>query len=95
MNAIVQQDTAGFKKRDKVYLLLYRGEGAYDIWYKGKISNSDESNVLIKIIQASKMTWWVKVKLNNGKQGWLKLKNVAKEGGFRIKENIDGMDKFS
>jgi len=88
-----------FTKGDKVYILSYRGEGAYDLWYKGKILDLDLDS-MDKIwsngtlIQMPKFVWWVFVKNKVGKQGWLRLKNIT-DSGFQIEEKIDGQDSCS
>ncbi len=92
---ILKKSFDNYAKDDKVYILSYRGEGVYDLWYKGKVLNSEdnfwENSVLM---QLPKMIWWVLVESKNGKQGWLKLENIS-ESGFRIEEKIDGMDSCS
>jgi hypothetical protein len=85
----------GFNKGDKVYVLSYRGEGIYDLWYGGKIFESNDlfwTNGIMK--QAPEIIWWVLVKKKNGMQGWLMLRNIS-ERGFQIEEKIDGMDSCS
>ena len=84
-----------FTKGDKVYVLSYRGEGYYDLWYKGKVLDSTEkvwSNG--ELMEYPEFVWWVLVKNKAGKQGWLKLKNIN-GSGFRIEYQIDGMDSCS
>jgi hypothetical protein len=85
----------GFTKGDKVYVLTYRGEGVYDLWYKGKIIDSDNGIWANGVMsQPPEIIWWVLVKNKDGKKGWLKLKNIS-ERGFAIEEKIDGMDSCS
>jgi hypothetical protein len=93
--AVVQKPTVGFKVGDKIPLLSYRGEGNYDLWYKRRKISSGDSIVMVnsKVIRSPEIVWWVKIKLKDGKQGWLKLKNTA-DNGFSIKEKIEGMDRF-
>jgi hypothetical protein len=85
-----------FIKGDKVYILSYRGEGFYDLWYKGKVLDLD-SDVLDKVwangklVNSPEFAWWVLVKNKDGKQGWLKLRNIT-DSGFQPEERIDGMD---
>lgn len=84
-----------FIKGEKVYILSYRGEGDYDLWYKGKIFNGDDAfwdN--INWVQSPVTVWWVLVENKAGIRGWLKLRNTS-DGGFRTKEKIDGRDSCS
>lgn len=85
----------GFAKGDKVYVLSYRGEGVYDLWHKGKgFESNDQFWANGVLTQSPEMIWWVLVRNKDGKQGWLKLKNIS-ENGFKIEEEIDGMDSCS
>jgi hypothetical protein len=88
-----------FTRGDKIYVLSYRGEGTYDLWYKGGVLdlNSDSMTKVWangKLMQSSEFIWWVFVKNKYGNQGWLKLKNISKSG-FQIREKIDGFDSCS
>ncbi len=88
----VKKSFDAFTKGDRVYILSYRGEGVYDLWYKGRVFASvDDFWPNVRLISNPEMIWWVLVKNKFGKNGWLRLKNVS-EGGFRLAEEIDGMD---
>ncbi len=89
-----------FSKGDNVFVLSYKGEGFYDVWYKGKVLKDIEQfwpDELSKQTgksrskQLPEMIWWVLVKNEAGKQGWLMLKNIS-NNGFLLNERIDGMD---
>ena len=84
-----------FTEGDKIYILSYRGEGFYDLWYKGKVLDSTEevwSNGVL--IESPEFVWWVSIKNKAGEQGWLRLKNIS-ESGFQMEYEIDGMDSCS
>lgn len=88
-----------FTKNDKVYILSYRGEGAYDLQYKGEMLDLDlDSMDKIwtngSVIQLPEFVWWVLVKNKGGNLGWLRLKNIS-ENGFRTYERIGGLDSCS
>ncbi len=96
LGAVVLKKSFGdYVKGDKVYLLSYRGEGVYDIWYKGKKGQSDDylwENG--DVLGDPEIVWWVYVINKDGKKGWLKLKNISKSG-FKTKEKIEGLDSCS
>ncbi len=84
-----------FTREDKVYILSYRGEGFYDLWYKGKVLNSSEkvwSNGVL--MELPEFVWWVLIKNEVGKQGWIRLENISRTA-FEIECEIDGMDSCS
>jgi len=88
-----------FTKGDKVYILSYRGEGAYDLWYKGKILDLNLTSMDIiwsngTLIQTPQFVWWVLVKNKDGNIGWLRLNNISKNG-FLTDEKIEGLDSCS
>ena len=84
-----------FTEGDRVYLLSYRGEGVYDLWYKGRVFASvDDFWSNVELIKTPELIWWVLVKNKFGKYGWLRLKNVG-DSGFRLEEEIDGLDSCS
>lgn len=88
-----------FTKGDKFYVLSYGGEGYYDLWHKGKgldidLNDSDQIWANSELVQPPRMIWWVLIKNNEGKQGWLRLKNID-ENGFQTKEKIEGCDSCS
>jgi hypothetical protein len=55
------------KVDDVFYVLHYAGIGYWKVWFQGEITFAHESVVHIPKV-ASK--WWVKIKRNNGLEGW-------------------------
>ncbi len=95
---VVNKSHDGFAKGNKVYLLTYLGEGAYDLWYKGKkldlnILNLDEFWANVTEKDSPLYTWAVLIKRGDGKQGWLRLKNSPKSKFWP--EKIKGLDSCS
>lgn len=56
------------------YLLTYRGEGFFLIWYKGKKFEDEilDENTM-KLLSEPKSVWWVKIKNRKGQIGWTKM----------------------
>ena len=91
----INESFGGFSKGDKVYVLSYRGEGEYDLWYKGKqLDSTDDVWKHGTLKQSPEFIWWVSVINKDGKRGWLRFKNIG-EGGFQTEEKIDGRDSCS
>lgn len=94
----VVYDTKRFKVGDRAYLLTYLGEGFQKIWSKGSITveevwfldNADKgckkptSECWGRLQGEQKSTWWVKIRMKNGKIGWTKQT-----------ENFNGQDMDS
>jgi hypothetical protein len=92
---VVTKPVEGFQTSDTVYVLSYTGEGFYDIWYHGNISNveafwSDEPLPQFQglLMVPPQMSWWVFVEYGNSKKGWIRLKNLS-DSGVRFEEDID------
>jgi hypothetical protein len=92
---VVTKAVEDFQNGDTVYVLSYTGEGFYDIWYHGRISNvevfwSDEplSQFEGLLMVPPQMSWWVFVEYGNSKKGWIRLRNVS-DSGVRFEEDID------
>jgi hypothetical protein len=95
---VVNRSFDGFTKDDKVYLLTYLGEGAYDLWYKGKkldlnVLNADDFWANVTEKDSPLYTWAVLITRGDGKQGWLRLKNSPNRKFWP--EKIKGMDSCS
>lgn len=95
---VLNKSFDGFIKGDKVYLLTYLGEGAYDLWYKGKkldfnVLNLDEFWPNVTLKASPLYTWAILIRRGDGKQGWLRLKNSPKRDFWP--EKIKGMDSCS
>jgi hypothetical protein len=92
---IIDRPFGNIKKGDKIYVLSYRGEGEYDLWYKGHIflNNTDvwEHGTLK---QSPEFVWWVYIINKDGKKGWLKFKNIT-DSGFQTEDKVDGRDSCS
>ncbi|MBI3105084.1 MAG: hypothetical protein HYY95_05845 [Candidatus Rokubacteria bacterium] len=80
---------------DRAYVLSYRGEGRYDVWHAGRLMTLEPfwepvaaNGRVAGILRARpEMMWWVLIKTKSGRQGWLRLRNMA-EHGFEMKEDI-------
>jgi hypothetical protein len=80
---------------DRLHVLAYRGEGVYDVWYEGRLLSveafwaplASAARVAGVLTTRPEMLWWVLVKNRGGRQGWLRLRNLA-EHGFEIREEI-------
>jgi hypothetical protein len=66
------------------YVLTYEGEGSYKVWRNGEVTSDGDVYELFdngspKLRQhwgesksKPQSTWWVKIKLRDGKEGWTK-----------------------
>lgn len=83
-------------KGDIIYLLTYKGEGFWKVWYKGKLFEASfpivtqpgaewrrEESKDFRLIQENQSIWWVELKNNNGQIGW-----------SNQPENFDNKDLF-
>ena len=52
-----------------VYLLHYEGEGAYKIWFQGKIGGRGMTENF-EILRYPETVWWVKIRNTKGQVGW-------------------------
>lgn len=55
---------------ETVYLLTYRGEGVYAVWYQGRFVENIDVMENIEIFNKPKSVWWVKIKNKKGQTGW-------------------------
>lgn len=60
--------TVPLKMKEGFYLLTYEGEGFWKIWQNGKVKSEVKKNW--KSEQRPQSTWWVQIKLPDGKIGW-------------------------
>ncbi len=65
------------EKGHEVYLLTYQGEGFWKTWDDGIVKENVE---LLSIKKHPQSTWWVLIKLPDGKTGW--TKNVENFGNI-------------
>jgi hypothetical protein len=92
---IIDRSFSNFKKGDKVYVLSYRGEGAYDLWYNGKeLDNTDAVWKHGTLKHSPAFIWWVSIVNKDGQQGWLRFRNIT-DSGFQTEDKVDGRDSCS
>lgn len=66
---------------DNIYLLTYRGEGIFNVWFKGRMYNNlgDKwfdnlfSPGYLKVLDYPETTDWVKIQNSKGQIGWRRL----------------------
>jgi hypothetical protein len=89
---IIEKSFDDLKKGTKVYVMSYRGEGEYDLWYNGKeLDNTDDVWKHGSLKQSPEFIWWVAVINKEGKRGWLRFKNIS-GSGFQTEDKIEGSD---
>ncbi len=92
---VINKSIGTLKKGDKVYVLSYRGEGEYDLWFNGKkLDNGEEIWSRGTLKQLPEIIWWVSVINKDGQNGWLRFKNISKNG-FETEDKVDGQDSCS
>jgi hypothetical protein len=90
---VLEKSFDNYVKGDTVYILSYEGEGAYDLWYKGKVLSANYNN-LDRVWENGKVlnwpicVWWVWVENKSGKQGWLKVENIC-DNDSKMSEKIE------
>lgn len=60
---------------ETVYLLTYRGEGVYTVWYQGRSVENLDIMENIEIQNKPESVWWVKIKNKKGQTGWTNRPN--------------------
>jgi hypothetical protein len=65
-----EPSTTEVKDGDTVYVLTYSGEGFWKVWKDGRVVDGVFQSWDKK--ENPKSTWWVQIKLKNGKTGWTK-----------------------
>ena len=85
--AVVTKPIEGFNVQDTFYVLSYTGEGTWDIWYKGNILNvegfwdvEDLPQFQARLLIEPLMSWWLFIRTNHGREGWLRLVNTTSYG---------------
>ena len=92
---VIDKSFGTFKKGDEVYVLSYRGEGEYDLWFNEKeLSNTGEVRSHGTLKQSPEFVWWVYISNKDGRKGWLRFKNVS-DSGFQTEDKVDGRDSCS
>jgi len=69
-----------FKKGDTIYILYHRGEGNYEIWYDSKNIDMSIFDYGLDVIAKPVITYWVKIKTQKDKFGWILEDNTKSEG---------------
>lgn len=89
---VINKSFGTYKKGDTVYVLSYRGEGEYDLWFNGKeISDTGEVWSNGTLTQSPEFIWWVSIINKDGQRGWLRFKNIS-DSGFETADKVDGSD---
>lgn len=74
---VITESFLDFKKGEEIPVLAYKGEGVYDLWYKGKVFDEylPELWSLVPpkgILKSKPQTeWWVYIVTERGKFGWI------------------------
>lgn len=86
----------GAKAGDTLYTYKYCGEGAEDLWVRGRFIQCSDPNFSWKpgigcqtdcngrYLELAESEWWVQIRLKNGKTGWVRVTN-----------NFDGTDSLA
>lgn len=83
------------RRGDRLYVLSYRGAGRYELWHRGALFTAEAfwppfvsmERAAGEITTWPEMLWWVLVKAAQGRQGWLRLRNVSRSG-FEFNEPL-------
>jgi|GEM_PF-3079579 len=75
---------------DVIYLLTYRGEGVYNVWFKGSVYNNlglDPFNLgYLDIMDSPETIDWVQIQNSKGQIGWRRL---SRQSYFDYKYGCD------
>ncbi len=92
---IINKAFGMFHKGDEIYVLSYRGEGEYDLWFNGEeLRNTAEVWSHGTLKQSPTFIWWVAIINKDGQQGWLRFRNIS-DSGFETEDKVDGHDSCS
>lgn len=78
MRSPVNIPEAGIHRGNQIFVLHYKGEGIWAVWFGGKLADAEMGN--LKTVP--KTEWWAKIRTAQGAVGW-----VRAEGNF---QNQDG-----
>jgi hypothetical protein len=56
--------------RETLYLLTYHGEGAWTVWFKGRLYYGVDESQLDKVVEKPQSVWWIRVVNSHGVFGW-------------------------
>jgi hypothetical protein len=82
-------DGALFQAGDTLIVLDYLGEGGFMVWYRGellaargywlpeaRITEANRDRVPGVLIQEAETEWWVMVRTQNGRTGWIRMREA-------------------
>lgn len=55
------------------YILTYRGEGLYTVWFKGQLVEASLDLRSLLTIRKPRSVWWVKIRNKKGQTGWTQM----------------------
>ncbi len=59
-----------FQRDDVLYLLTYRGEGAFTVWFTGRLLEELDTSRLGVLEESPVTQWWVRIRNGKGQIGW-------------------------
>lgn len=79
---------------DTLFVLDYMGEGFWNVWYQGEIyqedgmewrfgrypENRSADEVRATFLKHPETEWWVKIRTQDKKEGWILMKNIEVSG---------------
>lgn len=79
---------------DTLYVLSYRGEGEWNVWYRGDIYQEDGTKwrfgryperrsadeVPATLLEKPETEWWVKISTSSGTEGWILMNDTKVYG---------------
>ena len=80
---VAQDDPAhGLKAGDEILTYTYLGEGFSTVWFHGRFYHDFDTTAARG--EEGEKTWWVKVKLNSGRIGWVNMSQADFDGGCSL-----------
>jgi len=62
---------AGIRAGDRIFVLHFKGEGVWAVWFRGRLVDVELYGLKI----APKSEWWAKVRTARGVVGWVRAEN--------------------